>query len=115
MSYDEDRPHDFRGLTPPGRRASIYGPKRSLALDLYDHREEQERAEKAEIRQELLREERRKEELRFSVARQLEREAEEMRRRDRVLLGRDMMGRDMLYDERPGRWARGYDNDRFGY
>ncbi|KAL8869205.1 MAG: hypothetical protein Q9198_007949, partial [Flavoplaca austrocitrina] len=115
MSYDEDRPHDFRGLTPPGRRASIYGPKRSMALDLYDHREELERAEKAEIRQELLREERRKEEMRFSVARQLEREAEEMRRRDRVLLGRDMMGRDMLYDERPGRWARGYDNDRFGY
>ncbi|KAL8648114.1 MAG: hypothetical protein Q9226_006133, partial [Calogaya cf. arnoldii] len=67
MSYDDDRPQDFRGLTPPGRRASIYAPKRSMAVDLYDHREEQERidrAEREEIRREILREERRKEELR---------------------------------------------------
>ncbi|KAL8735999.1 MAG: hypothetical protein Q9166_000561 [cf. Caloplaca sp. 2 TL-2023] len=110
MSYDDDRHHDLRGLTPPGRRASIYAPKRPFALDLFDQREEQERIERDEIRRELLREEqRRKEDLRESVARQLEREAEEIRRRDRA------MNRDVLYDERPGRWSRGYGNDRFPY
>ncbi|KAI4256205.1 MAG: hypothetical protein L6R42_006352 [Xanthoria sp. 1 TBL-2021] len=110
MSYDDDRPHDFRGLTPPGRRAPIYAPKRPMALDLYDHREEQERAERDEMRRELMREERRKEELRESVARQMEREAEDVRRRERMTMDRDMM-----YDERPGRWARNYDNDRYRY
>ncbi len=114
MSYDDDRHHDFhpRGFTPPGRRASNYGSKRPLTLDLFDHREEQahqERLEREEIRREILSEDRRKEELRDSVARQMEREANDARRRERM-----MGARALLYDERPGRWARGYDNDRFG-
>lgn len=113
MSYDDERSHGFRGPTPPGRRASMYAPKRTLALDLYDAREEQERQERVEreeIRRELLKEERRKEELRESVARQLEREAEQMRRP----IGRNRgLSSDDLYDERPGRYSRGYDNDDF--
>ncbi|KAL8683871.1 MAG: hypothetical protein Q9186_000214 [Xanthomendoza sp. 1 TL-2023] len=109
MSYEDDRHHDVRGLTPPGRRGSVYGPPRPLAVDLYDHREQQDHLEMEEMRREILREERRKEELRESVARHLEREAEERRRRDRAV------SRDILYDERPGRWSRGYDNDRFTY
>ncbi|KAI4243609.1 MAG: hypothetical protein L6R40_003433 [Gallowayella cf. fulva] len=109
LSYDDDGHHDLRGLTPPGRRGPVYTPLRSLAVDLYDHREEQELMEREEVRQELLREGRRKEELRESVARQLEREAEERRRRDRA------MSRDLLYDERPRRRSRGYDNDRYAY
>ncbi|KAL8719259.1 MAG: hypothetical protein Q9225_003718 [Loekoesia sp. 1 TL-2023] len=109
MSYEDDRHHSFRGLTPPGRRGAVYAPKRSLALDLYDAREEQERIEREEIRRELLREERRREELRESVARQMEREAEGMRRP----FGRDRgLSNDGFYDERPGRYSRGYDNDR---
>lgn len=105
MSYDDDAPREFRRVTPPGRRASMYAPKRSVALDLYDHREEQERAERDEMRRDILREERRQEELRESVKRQMDREAEDARRRERA----------MMYDERPGRWARGYGDDRFRY
>ncbi|KAI4230194.1 MAG: hypothetical protein L6R36_000307 [Xanthoria steineri] len=104
-SYDDDGPREFRRVTPPGRRASIYAPKRSVALDLYDHREEQDRAERDEMRRDILREERRQEELRESVKRQMDREAEEIRRRERA----------MMYDERPGRWARRYGDDRFRY
>ncbi|KAI4173855.1 MAG: hypothetical protein LQ346_008323 [Caloplaca aetnensis] len=110
-SYEDDHQR-LRGPTPPGRRASVYAPKRTTALDLYDAREQQERIERDDIRRELLREERRREEVRESVARQLEREAEEMRRplrRDRGLSS------DRLYDERPGRSSRGYDNERFMY
>ncbi|KAL8696169.1 MAG: hypothetical protein Q9201_007791 [Fulgogasparrea decipioides] len=113
ISYDDNRHMDFRGWTPPGRRASMYAPKRPLALDLYDSREEQERNERMEreaVRRDLLRE-RRQDERREAeaVARELEREAAEIRRRNRA------MSRDMLYDERPGRYSRGYDNDRFDY
>ncbi|KAL8951724.1 MAG: hypothetical protein Q9222_002337 [Ikaeria aurantiellina] len=109
MSYDDDRHHDFRGLTPPGRRSSVYAAKRPLALDLYDAREEQDRYE-MDVRRELLREtERRKYERGEAVARQLEREAEEIRRRDSTL------GRDRLYDDRPGRYSRGYDNEYLHY
>ncbi|KAL9002457.1 MAG: hypothetical protein Q9188_004607 [Gyalolechia gomerana] len=110
MSYDDDRQHVLGGLTPPGRRASVYAPKRPMAPDLYDAPEEREWIEREEIRRELLREECRKDELRESVARQLEREAEGMRRpisRDRGLSS------DGFYDDRPGRYSRGYDNDRF--
>lgn len=110
MSYDDERHHGLRGLTPPGRRASVYVPKRPMALDLYDAREEQERIEREEIRRELMREERRKEELRESVARQMEREAEGMRRP----VGRDRgFSNDGFLEDRPGRYSRGYDNDRF--
>ncbi|KAL8833332.1 MAG: hypothetical protein Q9170_004321 [Blastenia crenularia] len=120
MSYDDDRHHSLHGLTSPGRRASVYAPKRSLALDLYDAREEQERLEREEIRRELIRderrkeeirrEERRKEELRESVARQLQRKAEERR----PPIGRERgLSNERYYDERPGRYSRGYDNDRF--
>ncbi|KAL8803785.1 MAG: hypothetical protein Q9182_002995 [Xanthomendoza sp. 2 TL-2023] len=109
MSYDDDRHRDLRGLTPPGRRGSMHALPRPLAVDVYDHREEQDRLEREEMRREILREERRKEELHESVARQLEREADERRRRDRA------MSRDILYDERPGRWSRGFDTDRFPY
>ncbi|KAL8770528.1 MAG: hypothetical protein Q9209_003784 [Squamulea sp. 1 TL-2023] len=119
MSYDDvDRhhqPYDFnRNVTPPSRRGSIYASKRTLALDLYDHREEQERQERLEreeIRRDLIRENARKEELRESVARQLERETEEARRRER------MMGRETLWDERDrlGRWGRGYGDGGFGF
>lgn len=117
MSYDDDRYHDYRGLTPPGRRASIYAPKRPLALDNFSGRvDHHDRLERDEIRRELLREERRKEEMREAVARELEIEKEEMRRRDEEMRRRDRaMSRDMLYDERPGRYSRGYDNDRFAW
>ena len=134
MSYDDDHHHSFGGMTPPSRRGSVYAPKRPLALDLYNAREEQERIQRDEIRRELLREERMKEELlreeqrrreefqreerrkeeelRASVARQLQREAEDRRR----AFGRDRgMSNDGLYDERPGLYSRGYDNDRFGW
>ncbi|KAL9603064.1 MAG: hypothetical protein Q9219_001428 [cf. Caloplaca sp. 3 TL-2023] len=117
MSYDDDdRHHGFQGMTLPGRRTSVYAPKRPLAVDLYDAREEQERIEREEIRRELLREERRKEELRESVARQLEREAEERRR---PMFRNRGMSNESFYDERPppydrpGRYSRGYDNERF--
>ncbi|KAI4132656.1 MAG: hypothetical protein LQ338_000596 [Usnochroma carphineum] len=113
MSYDDERPrYSFLGLTPPGRRASVYAPKRTSALDLYDAHEEQERLEREEVRREILKEERRKDELRESVARQLERQAEGMRRPIGRYRG---MSSDALYDERPGRYSRGYDNDRFWY
>ncbi|KAL8957621.1 MAG: hypothetical protein Q9183_006011 [Haloplaca sp. 2 TL-2023] len=110
MSYDDRRP-DFRGLTPPGRRASVLAPKRPLALDIFDARESQDRLAREEMRRELIREKRREdkfreEEFRESVARELDRE-EEMRRRERIL------GRDILSEERPGRYSRGYDNDRY--
>ncbi|KAL8870660.1 MAG: hypothetical protein Q9174_003342, partial [Haloplaca sp. 1 TL-2023] len=108
MSYDEDRRRDFRGLTPPGRRTSVLAPKRPLALDIFDARESQDRLAREEIRRELIREQRREAELRESVARELDRE-EEMRRRER------MLGRDILSEERPGRYSRGYDNDRYLY
>ncbi|KAL8763214.1 MAG: hypothetical protein Q9184_000931 [Pyrenodesmia sp. 2 TL-2023] len=111
MSYEDDHQR-FRGPTPPGRRASVYIPKRTMALDLYDTLEQQELIEKEDIKRELLREERRKEELRESVARELEREAQEMRRP----IGRERgLSRDRLYDERPRRYSRGYDNERFMY
>ncbi|KAI4119266.1 MAG: hypothetical protein LQ345_000788 [Seirophora villosa] len=112
MSYDDERHHSPRGLTPPSRRGSVYAPKRATALDLYDAHEQQEGFEREEIKRELLREKHRKDELRESVARQLEREAEEMRR---PLARERLISSDALYDERPGRYSRGYDNDRFVY
>ncbi|KAL8710050.1 MAG: hypothetical protein Q9220_005321 [cf. Caloplaca sp. 1 TL-2023] len=109
MSYDDDRHYDFRGLTPPGRRSSVYAAKRPLALDLYDARDEQDRLE-MNVRRELVREnERRKPGRGEAIARQLEREAEEIRRHDNVL------GRDRLYDDRPGHYSRGYDNEYLPY
>ncbi|KAL8661167.1 MAG: hypothetical protein Q9202_005824 [Teloschistes flavicans] len=116
MSYDDDRHYNFRGLTPPGRRGSVYAPKRPLALDMYDAREEQEhldrldRMDRGAGRRDLLREERRREEIREAVTREMDREAEEMRRRERTL------PRDTFYDEaRPRRFSRGYDHDRFPF
>ncbi|KAL8940012.1 MAG: hypothetical protein Q9216_003035 [Gyalolechia sp. 2 TL-2023] len=110
MSSDDARHHVLGGLTPSGRRASVYVPKRPMALDLYDAREEQEKIEREEIRRELLREERRKEELRESVARQMERQTEGMRRP----IGRERgLSNDGFYEDRPGRYSRGYDNERF--
>ncbi|KAI4194216.1 MAG: hypothetical protein LQ350_007900 [Teloschistes chrysophthalmus] len=114
MSYDDDRSYEHRGLTPPGRRGSVYAPKPPLALDTYEAREEQERwdrLDRIDRGRDLLREERRREEIREALARELEREAEEARRRERTL------GRDVFYDEpsRPRRFSRGYDHDRFPF
>lgn len=140
--HDDRPHHGFRDLTPPGRRVSILASERTQALDLYDAREEQERLERLEREEirlellrkerrkeerlreerlkeellreerwkgELLREERRKDEVREGLARQLEREAAEMRRPVRHDRG---ISSDRLYEERPGRYSRGYDNDR---
>ncbi|KAL8937788.1 MAG: hypothetical protein Q9211_003513 [Gyalolechia sp. 1 TL-2023] len=109
MSYDDDRYYGLQGQASSARRGSVYAHKRAMALDLHGAREEQERIERDEIRRELLREERRKDELRESVARQMERETEGMRRP----IGRDRgLSSDVFYEDRPGRYSRGYDNDR---
>ncbi|KAL8781613.1 MAG: hypothetical protein Q9203_000191 [Teloschistes exilis] len=111
LSYD-DPSHEYRGLTPPGHRGSVHAPKRPLALDMYEAREEQERLDRLDRidrGRDLLREGRRREEFREAVARELEREAEETRRRERTL------GRDVFYEPRPPRFSRGYDHDRFPF
>ena len=116
LIYDDEHYFDGPEMAPPVRRGSVYVPKRSTDLDLYDAREQQDRLLREEVRREVMMEERRREDMRESMlrARQYEREADQMRRRD------GPARRERFYDEpprrySPGRYPREYDNDRYVY
>ncbi|KAL9611954.1 MAG: hypothetical protein Q9167_003441 [Letrouitia subvulpina] len=116
LSYDDERPQGLRGLAP-NRRSSVYAPSRILEVDLFDERAERARFEKDEMKREIIREEVEKDRQREEVQREvrkeiaavksLEKEADARRRHERGLAG------ERLYEDRPGRYSRGYDNDRF--
>lgn len=116
QSYDDERPQGLRRLAS-NRRSSVYAPSHILDVDLFDERAERDRLARDEMKKEIIREEMEKERQREEVQREvrremaavksLEKEADAMRRRERGLAG------ERFYEQRPGRYSRGYDNDLF--